>query len=264
MANERKKRGFQAILKNGSDYEKALLVASSNSEKATSGKGFLTEYEIRKIISTIQTKQEANIYNSIMDIENNIRLAVYDMENEYNLFKTRFWMYSFFYNRYILAVEISDSLNSFLYEHPGTHDSLLKCMKISSLEFSSSTEGTFIEGRMKAELNETRVKVANALDSARIRVKTVATCIKGYMKEKDVILETYLKKVEELEEKVSQADLPPEDEQYRAIQKMNKELMEKLVYEDGIIVFSAYDDLPIDKKYYRKFRRQTFEGVYDE
>lgn len=70
-----------------------------------------------------------------------------------------------------------------------------------------------------------------------------------------------MKKVEELEEKVSQADLPPEDEQYRAIKKTNKELIDKLIYEDGIIVFPAYDDLPIDKRYYRKFHKQSIEGV---
>jgi hypothetical protein len=40
----------------------------------------------------------------------------------------------------------------------------------------------------------------------RIRVKTVATCIKDYMEEKDVIIKPYLKKVEELEVKVGQAD----------------------------------------------------------
>jgi hypothetical protein len=264
MANKKKDRGFQAILKNGSNYEKALLVANSNAEKAVSGEGFLTEYEIREIMKSIQTNEGANIYNSIMDIENSIRLAVYNMENEYHFFESRFWMYYFFYNRYSLITEIPDSINSFLYKHPEARNELLKSMKISSVEFSPSSDGTFIEGRMKPEVNEIRVKVANALDSARIRVKTVAACIKDYMEEKDVIIETYMKKVEELEEKISQASLPPEDEQYRAIKKVNKELMNKLIYEDGIIVFKAYDDLPIDKKYYRKFRKQSIEGVYAE
>jgi hypothetical protein len=90
------------------------------------------------------------------------------------------------------------------------------------------------------------------------------SCIKDYMEEKDVIIEAYMKKVEELEEKISQASLPPEDEQYRAIKKTNKGLMDKLIYEDGIIVFTAYDDLPIDKKYYRKYRKYSIEGVYAE
>ncbi|KKI90688.1 hypothetical protein WQ54_19405 [Bacillus sp. SA1-12] len=83
---------------------------------------------------------------------------------------------------------------------------------------------------MKPEVNEIRVKVANALDSARIRVKTVATLIKDYMEEKEVIIETYIKIVEELEEKVSQADLPPENDKYRDIKKTNKEIIDKLIY----------------------------------
>ncbi|WP_176345216.1 hypothetical protein [Priestia aryabhattai] len=264
MASRKKNRGFQAILKNGSDYEKALLVANSNAEKATSGKGFLTEYEIRELMSTIQNNKGANIYNSIMNIENNIRLAVYDMENEYCFFENRFWMYYFFYNRYSLITEIPDSLNSFLYEYPETREFLLKCMKINSIEFCPSSDEMFIEARMKPELNEMRIRVANGLDSARIRIKTVATCIKDYMEEKRVFIETYLKKVQELEEKVRQAGFPSENEQYRTIKQSNKELIDKIIYDDGIIVFPAYNDLPIEKKYYQKFRRQSIEGVYHE
>ncbi|MEH7489239.1 hypothetical protein [Priestia megaterium] len=264
MTNKKRKRGLQAILKNGNDYEKALLVANSNGEKFARGRGFLTEYEIREIMSSIQTNKGANIYNAIMDTENSIRLAVYDMENECSTFETCFWMYSFFYNKYNLANEISDSLNSFLYEHPVTRDGLLKCMRISGLEFSPSIQGPFIEGEMKPELNEIRVKMANRVDSARIRIKTVATCIKDYMKEKDVIIETYMKQVQELEKKIEQTNLLPKDEQYRAIKNSHKEIMDKLIYEDGIIVFQAYGDLPIDKKYYQKFRKQSIERVYNK
>lgn len=264
MASKKKDRVFQAILKDGSDYEKALLVANSNAEKATSEKGFLTEYEIRALMSTIQTNKGANVYNTIMNIENSIRLAVYDMENEYCFFKSRFWMYYFFYNRYSLITEIPDSLNSFLYEYPETRDFLLKCMKINSIEFFPSSEGGFIEGRMKAEVNEMRVKVANSLDSARIRIKTVGACIKDYMEEKGVVIENYLKKVQELEEKVRQAGLPSEDEHYRAVKRSNKELMDKLIHEEGIIIFPAYDDLPIEKKYYQKFYEQLIEEDYYE
>ena len=264
MASKKKNQVFHAILKNGSDYEKALLVANSNAEKATSEKGFLTEYEIGKLISTIQTNKGANIYNTIMNIENNIRLALYDMENEYRFFESRFWMYYFFYNRYSLINEIPDSLNSFLYRYPETRDFLLKCMKINGMEFFPSSEGVFIEGRMKAEVNETRVKVANSLDAARIRIKTVVACIKDYMEEKGVVIEIYLKKIHELEEKVRQAGLPLEDEHYRAIKRSNKELMDRLVHEEGIIIFLAYEDLPIEKKYYQKFYRQLIEEVYYE
>ncbi|WP_156177941.1 hypothetical protein [Bacillus sp. SA1-12] len=52
---------------------------------------------------------------------------------------------------------------------------------------------------------------------------------------------------------VKAAHLQSENKQYRAIRKMNKELMDKLMYEDGIIVFSTYDERPIDKKYFKKF-----------
>jgi hypothetical protein len=134
-----------------------------------------------------------------------------------------------------------------------TKDDLLKYLEISSVEFLPSSEGTFIEGKMKLEVNEIRVKVANGLDSARIRVKTVANCIRDYMEEKAVFIDSYLKKVEEIEEMVKAAHLPPDNKQYIDIRKMNKELMDKLMYEDGIIVFSTYDELPIDKKYFKKF-----------
>jgi hypothetical protein len=40
--------------------------------------------------------------------------------------------------------------------------------------------------------------------------------------------------------------------------------MDKLIYEDGIIFIPAYDDLPIDKKYYKKFGSLLLDGVYDE
>ncbi|WP_156177943.1 hypothetical protein [Bacillus sp. SA1-12] len=67
-------------------------------------------------------------------------------------------MYSFIYNRYSLITEIADSLNRFLYEHPKTRDDLLKYLEISSVEFLPSSEGKFIKGKMKLEVNQIRVK----------------------------------------------------------------------------------------------------------